>query len=70
MADLCRSCGQPIERYHEQVYAIQGYEERRSGGGAHHVLEKQRLDGWTWHKRCWESVMRRHQGRGEQGRLL
>jgi hypothetical protein len=66
MADLCRSCGNPIYDYDTRIHAIQGYEESRKGGGTNHVLNKQRLDGWIWHKGCWQDLMRRRRGHGEQ----
>lgn len=66
MADLCRACGEPIYDYDTRVHAIQGYEESRKGGGTNHVLHKKRLDGWIWHKGCFETLMRRRRGYGEQ----
>lgn len=67
--DLCRSCGEPIYDYMPRVFAIQGYEETRKQGGQNHVLMKKRLDGWVWHRSCWDLVMKRHRGHGEQTEL-
>lgn len=69
MADLCRSCHEPIYDYMSKVFAIQGYEEMRKRGGQNHVLHKERLDGWVWHKTCWEEIMRKRKGHGEQMQL-
>ena len=69
MADVCRRCHLPIEPTHGKVYAIQGYEEVRAGGGQNHVLEKRRLDGWVWHRTCWDVSMRKAKREGVQLRM-
>jgi hypothetical protein len=66
MADLCRSCGQPIYDYDTRIHAIQGYEESRKQGGTNHVLRKQRIDGMVWHKGCFEAILRKKRGHGDQ----
>jgi hypothetical protein len=66
VTDYCRRCHQPINAGSGRVYAIRGYEETRAGGGQNHVLEKERLDGWVWHRHCWDIAMRKRKGHGVQ----
>jgi hypothetical protein len=62
--DTCRSCGKPIETFHAKVHAVRGYEE--TAGGSTRMLRKQRLDGYVWHKTCWERLVHRRDGTGPQ----
>jgi hypothetical protein len=66
VSDICRICKRPIASHERRIYAVVGYEESREGGGQNHVVRKQRLDGMVWHKPCWETAVRRKEGRGEQ----
>lgn len=65
----CRDCNRPIAENETAVYPIQGYEVTRSGGGQNHVLRKTRVDGWVWHKACWDSLMKRRDLSGIQQSL-
>jgi hypothetical protein len=33
------------------AYGVIGYEQERTGGGANHIIDRQRLDGAVWHDR-------------------
>lgn len=64
-------CSNPeIHDYQTRVYAVRGYEETRTQGGQNHVLRKERVDGWVWHRHCWETVMHHHDGTGKQSSLF
>jgi hypothetical protein len=62
--------GGVVHTHEAAVYPIRGYETTRSGGGQNHVLRKQRVDGWVWHKQCFDQVMRRKDGGAEQEPLI
>jgi hypothetical protein len=59
-------CSKPIMNHQTKVYAVRGYEETRSGGGQNHVLEKERIDGYVWHRHCWDIAIARRKGTGKQ----
>lgn len=63
-------CGKPVLESDTRMYPIRGFEETRAGGGQNHVWRKERIDGWVWHRHCWEMVIRRHDGGGPQGTLM
>jgi hypothetical protein len=70
LVGACGHCHRTVFEHDDRVYAIQGYERVRHGGGQNHVLRKQRVDGYVWHYRCWESAVRRRDGLGIQEALV
>jgi hypothetical protein len=67
----CKECGRSVSATETAVYPVQGYEVTRGGGGQNHVLHKTRVDGYVWHKPCFDVVMMRKQGGAAfQGSLL